>query len=255
MFQTTETTVIKIALREMPARGGEARREAARLWNRMVKLHRWFRCRQLPWPTEAPFKTHFKGRFRLHSQTMQGIVEKFFSSIKTTSTNRRNGDKRARYPWRTKHYIATPWKGQSLRLKGRHLTLAMGRGRSPLRVKLAKALALGHIVTAELGFHELRLTMKRPVALKPAGSGVAAMDSGVIHLGVVTDGSETLAVVGRGLRSIVQGHPCRKTLPMPKGFPALAHAQAQPKPLRPSAGPSAAQSPAPGGQRRGRVLR
>lgn len=43
-----------------------------------------------------------------------------------------------------------------------------------------------------------------------AGAGVAAIDPGIIHLGVVTDGSETLAVVGRGLRSVIQGHNRKK---------------------------------------------
>lgn len=35
---------------------------------------------------------------------------------------------------------------------------------------------------------------------------MAGLDPGIIHLAVVTDGDETLAVVGRGLRSIIQGH-------------------------------------------------
>lgn len=99
-----------------------------------------------------------------------------------------------------------PWKGQAVKRHGNRLILPMGRSRKPLRVRIPGNLPSGKIVEVELGFRELRVTIKRVVAEKPAGENVAALDPGIIHLGVVTDGEVTLAVVGRGLRSIIQGH-------------------------------------------------
>jgi hypothetical protein len=40
----------------------EGRQEAARLWNRMVKLQLWFRRKQKSWPTQSDFEKHFKGK-------------------------------------------------------------------------------------------------------------------------------------------------------------------------------------------------
>ena len=184
----------------------EARRESARLWNRMVKLHRWFRRRHRPWPTCEQFKTHFKGRFDLHSQTVQALIEGFFANIDSTRANRKSGHREMRYPWKLKKYFPVTWKGQAVKRNGRCLTLPMGRGRRPLRARIPGNLPPGKIVEVELGFRELRVTVKQTFVEKPAGENVAAMDPGIIHLGVVTDGDETLAVVGRGLRSIIQGH-------------------------------------------------
>jgi IS605 OrfB family transposase len=58
----TITTVTTIHLRCVPRGADDARREAARLWNRMVILHHWFRKRRKLWPSEAQFKAHFKRR-------------------------------------------------------------------------------------------------------------------------------------------------------------------------------------------------
>ena len=209
MENITRTTVIKIRLRDMPDSGGEARMEAARLWYRMVKLHHWFRKRRKPWPNAGDFEKHFKGRFKLHSQTIQVLVQKFFSNIDTTRTNRKNGIKDARYPWRRKRYFSVIWKGQSIKQHGNRLMLPMGRGNKPLRIKVPE-LPNGKIVQAELGPWELRVTIKSEVMISKASDGVAALDPGIIHLGVVTDGKESMAVVGRGLRSVIQGHNKRK---------------------------------------------
>ncbi len=204
-----ETTVIKVRLRDMPKGGSQARQEAARLWNRMVRLHRWFRKHRRPWPSAGDFEKHFKGRFALHSQTIQALIQKFFSNIDTTRTNRKNGLKTARYPWREKRYFGVIWKGQAIKRNGKRLILPMGKGRAPLKIKVPE-LPAGKIVQAELGPWELRLTIKADGVFRKSGDGVAALDPGIIHLGVVTDGEASMAVVGRGLRSVIQGHNKRK---------------------------------------------
>jgi len=65
----------------------------------------------------------------------------------------------------------------------------------------------GHVVQAEVGFDEIYLTITREIpAPAPASAGKAGgLDMGVIHLGMVSDGQEALAVSGRGLRSVKQG--------------------------------------------------
>jgi len=75
-----------------------------------------------------------------------------------------------------------------------------------LRVRLPANLPQGKITGVELGLRELRLTLGNEVEPAPsAGMNVVAADLGVIHQAVITDGVESLAVVGRGLRSLTQG--------------------------------------------------
>lgn len=204
-----ETTVVQVAIRQVTARQTAVRQESARLWNRMVKLHLYFRRKRLPWPTKGQFERHFKGRFALHSQTVQALIQKFFANIDTARTNRQAGDKRSRYPHKTKRYTSTPWKGQAIVRTDSHLELPMGRGRAPLRIRVGN-LPPGDVVAAELGFHVLRITLKREAATGSPGDAVIAIDPGVIHLAVATDGQDSLAIVGRGLRANAQLHNKRK---------------------------------------------
>lgn len=202
------TTVLQYRLR-LPKTAWDqataARLETAKLWNRMVKLHGWFRKRQMKWPTCGDFEHHFKGRFTLHSQTIQAIVQKFFASIDGARTHHQNGNTDARYPKRLRTHVNVVWKGQSIKVHGNRLALPMGRGRSSISVRLPE-IPGGEIAQVELAFGRLLVTVNRVVADPKPTVGVVAADLGLIHLAVVTDGKESIGVVGRGLRSLKQGH-------------------------------------------------
>ena len=81
--------VVKIRLTHPDNRQTNARMEAARCWNDMVKLHRYIRQRRWKWPSESQLKKHIKGRYNLHSQTIQALAEKLIANIETTQTNRK----------------------------------------------------------------------------------------------------------------------------------------------------------------------
>lgn len=209
MTQTSPSRlrIIQIDLDTPSAMETQVRLEAARLWNRLVKIHRFCRCRRRKWPTESALEKHFKGRFALHSQTIQAIVQKFMANIDGARTKRREGDKHARYPWRSQHrYQTVTWKQTAIKRRGkRRLALSNGKGRKPLVLTVPSALPDGAIVQAELLHRRLTLTIKVTAeAVVSAGENIVAGDLGLIHLGVFTDGEASIAVVGRGLRSLVQ---------------------------------------------------
>jgi len=207
--------VIQIEL-QVPSRTWQqmtdARIEAARLWNRMVKLHLWFRKRSKKWPTQSQFEKHFARKFRLHSQTIQALIAKFFANIETTRVNRANGEKHARYPYKKKNYFNPIWKGQHIKVENSYIILPMGidphsrKRQLGICIRLPKDLPEGKIVQAELAFGKLLLTIQNQIEItKSVNEKIATSDLGSIHLSVVTDGQDSLAVVGRGLRSINQG--------------------------------------------------
>ena len=200
------TTVIKISIGYPNSLQTDLRRESARLWNDMVKLHKFIRKRHWGWPSAGDFEKHFKGKYSLHSQTIQALIKKFFANIDTARELRRNGDLRARYPWRDrKHFQIVMYKASAIRKHHQYLVLSNGKGHTKLRIKLPKQLPAGEIVGAELGFRELRLTIKNDAdSIKSAGDNTVAADLGVIHLAAMTDGNEAEVIVGRGLRSLIQ---------------------------------------------------
>ncbi|HZA29475.1 MAG TPA: transposase [Gammaproteobacteria bacterium] len=203
------SNVLKIALPRLRHEDTEARLEAARLWNRLVKLHRWFRRRHRPWPSASQFEQHFKGRFHLHSQTVQALIQRFFANIETAHTNRKNGDRNARYPHKLKRFVPVIWKGQAVRKGQGRIILPMGRGRDPIEYRLP-ATPEGRIAQVELGFRELRITLSCEVAQPDRLPGIAAADLGLINLAVVSDGEQSIGIVGRGLRSIMQWQSKKK---------------------------------------------
>jgi putative transposase len=184
----------------------ELRRESARLWNDMVKLHKFIRKRRWAWPYSGNYEKHFKGKYNLHSQTIQALIKKFFANIETTSENRKAGDRKARYPYRDrKHFQVVMYKASAIKRRCNRVVLSNGRGTKSLVVRIPKEIPIGKITGAELGFRELRLTIKQDVEIiKSAGKNVVAADLGVIHLAAMTDGETSEIIVGRGLRSLTQ---------------------------------------------------
>ncbi|MBK7996601.1 MAG: transposase [Blastocatellia bacterium] len=113
---------------------------------------------------------------------------------------------------RKKTYFNPVWKGQHLKVENNYITLPMGidphsrKRQLGICIRLPKDLPEGKIVQAELAFGKLLLTIQNQVEVtKPVNEKIATSDLGSIHLSVVTDGQDSLAVVGRGLRSINQG--------------------------------------------------
>jgi len=184
----------------------QLRKESARLWCDMVKLHKYIRKRQWAWPTPGSYEKHFKNKYALHSQTIQALIKKFFANIDTTTENRKNGDRKARYPFRDKkRFQVVMYKQSAIKVHGNHIILSNGKGNPKLKIKAPKVIQQGKIVGAELGFHELRLTIRQELdAVENAGENIVAADLGVIHLAAMTDGNKSEVIVGRALRSLVQ---------------------------------------------------
>jgi hypothetical protein len=149
----------------------ELRRESARLWVNMVKLHKFIRKRRWKWPLSGDFEKHFKGKYKLHSQTIQALIKTFFANIETTAENRKAGNKNARYPYRDKkRFQVVMYKASAIRRKGSRIILSNGKGVKSLIVRIPNDIPVGKITGAELGFRELRLTIKQDVeSINPLG--------------------------------------------------------------------------------------
>ncbi|CAH7415043.1 conserved hypothetical protein [Vibrio chagasii] len=202
-----DVRVVKVNIGAPTYAQSELREESARLWNRLVKLHKYCRKRHWGWPSKGNLEKHFKGRFNLHSQSIQALIGKFIANIDSTRTKRKEGDKNARYPWRDKKkFQILMWKASAIKRQGKFFVFSNGKNAQKLKIKIPTNLPMGKIVAAELGFRELRLTISNTIEkVKSAGANIVAADMGVIHTAVMTDGVKSEAIVGRGLRSLVQG--------------------------------------------------
>ena len=82
------------------ARLRAAQMEAAQVWTLCRDLHLSARQQRTPWPGEHEIQQATKGRFALHSQTIQAIFRAFLGTVDTTREVRTTNPK-IRYPTKT----------------------------------------------------------------------------------------------------------------------------------------------------------
>ena len=118
--------------------------EAAREWNECVELV-WVATRaKAPWPNRGKLQVATKGRYALHSQTVQMIAKSVLTAFSTAKELRRTHPEMGmRYPYRKKRHHCMLWPAQAVAEKDGKIILPMGKGRADLVLPLG--LSLIHI--------------------------------------------------------------------------------------------------------------
>lgn len=180
--------------------------EAARAWNAVCNIHRTIYGRYGYWLSEGAIKALLKGKYCLHSQSVQAVVGTYFECCERTRELHLQGYTEWKHPYRRKRFFTVTWKKAAITHKGRILKLSNGWGREPLIVKLPKRITNAAILQAQLVWHRnqywLHVTVEKPALLKVQGNVCAAIDPGKVHALTITDGNDALVISGRLLRSL-----------------------------------------------------
>ena len=113
------------------ARLRAAQMEAAQVWTLCRDMHLAARQQHTQWPTQEAFHQATKGRFALHSQTVQAIFRAFVGNVDATRELRKTNLK-IRYPYKDKRYYPLLWPAQAVSRERGRIVLPMGRGRPSL---------------------------------------------------------------------------------------------------------------------------
>ena len=177
--------------------------EAARCWNDIVAIAKAHYAAGQGWMAKGDLQKHLKGRYRLHSQTVQALTDRFCANRQTAAANRRLGLK-TRYPWRLKNFVSVPFKQMAIRRSATgllELTLCAGE-------RFATGLPFPEGVhTVDLlwrsGRYVLSITAEYPVDSAVTAGQVAGIDIGEIHpVALCAEDGAGLIVSGREIRSI-----------------------------------------------------
>ena len=200
----------------MLARISAGRSEAARVWMHCRDLHHAARRDKTPWPRRDALQKATKGRFALHSQTVQMIGHAFLANIDTTCQNHKAGDRKAKYPWRDKRYYPLLWPAQAVGVQGNYIILPMGRNQPSIVLPKPEGFVPGGCKLVWNGIaNELHVTVSAPAQAPSAATGKATVDLGQIHQAAVTASTgPALIVSGRGQRSLKR----RNNKRLGKGF-------------------------------------
>lgn len=180
------------------------RREAARAWNLCRDLHLAARKNHTRWPDRNALHRAMKGRFALHSQTIQAIAQAFLANVESTRENRQT-NRKIKYPWRTKYWFPLLWPRQAVHVDRERglVVLPMGRVRASLVLHLELPEHTGACKLVWRDGFELHVCVAQTEATTAPGTAQACVDLGEIHqAAVVTNTGHALVVSGRGMRSL-----------------------------------------------------
>jgi putative transposase len=185
--------------------------EAAQVWNVCMETHKAARLAHTSWPAHNELHHRTKGRFALHSQSVQAVFRAFLGTIQTTRTLRtEHPEMRMKYPWRTKRFYPVHWPAQAVCKEPGRVILPMGKGRQSLVLPLDLPPNSGACTLVWNRGFELHVCVEVPQAEHAPGEQRAAVDLGEIHLAAVTTNTgAALIVTGRGIRSLKRQH-CRQ---------------------------------------------
>lgn len=183
------------------------RREAGRCWSDMVQAH--IESRGGKWLSSVDLGKRFKGRYALHSQTIQALAQKLEANVDTARALRKE-DPDARYPYRPRQYQTVVWKESAIHwMEDGKLLLSNGKSAPALMLSVPGEYLDMEIRKVELTWradhYELCLTIDTGLENPPVKESgqMAGVDLGEVNIAAVaTEAGDTLVVSGRALRSV-----------------------------------------------------
>lgn len=73
----------------------EGQLEAGKAWTECVRFHKEIRSQKASWPNKKTLRDLIKGKYALHSQTVQAIADTLWDNILTTTKLRKSNKKYA----------------------------------------------------------------------------------------------------------------------------------------------------------------
>ncbi len=112
-----------------------AHMEAALVWNTCCDLHKEARTTHAKWPGRTELQTATKGKYALHSQSVQMVVHAFLANVQTTR-QLKPANPQMHYPYKVKQFYPVHWPEQAVSKEKGRVVLPMGRGRASLVLPL-----------------------------------------------------------------------------------------------------------------------
>jgi putative transposase len=186
-------------------------RESALVWNQCLQLSRQYYLDNGKWITKSELQKATKGRFHLHSQSIQAVCHKYLFARDSAHQAIQKGIKTARYPYKNKRHYNTKWAKDGFKIHANgKIELSMGihdgKREKPITV-YTKNLPKGIIKEIELCYDNglyLSIAFEDGKENQPYKKKLSAgVDPGEIHtLAAFCENGEAIILTGRKIRSI-----------------------------------------------------
>lgn len=186
-------------------------RISGQIWNDTLALARDYNKQHGKWITRNELHRASKGKYPIHSQSIQAVYEKYLQARENARKARLEGHSHIRYPYKQKKHFNTTWKKDGFKVHPNgKIELKLGiwerKRQQPLVVHVDK-LPAGEIKEIELTYDRgLMLAISYEdgtLPKKSTGTHMAAIDPGEIHsITAVCENGQGIMITGRKLRSI-----------------------------------------------------
>jgi len=197
-FKATKNNIYKLF---------EANKVSAQIWNDTLQLSKEYVIKNNgKWISKVELQSLLKGKYPLHSQSIQSVAHKYLFAREATLKTKKKGLNN-RYPYRKKKYFNTKWvqKGFKLYPNGK-LELSMGRSRTPIIVYI-NHMPSGIVKEVELIYDrglKLCLTYDDGQTEEVNNyTNLAGVDLGEIHsIASYSESGNSIIITGRKAKSI-----------------------------------------------------
>ncbi|MFJ8531726.1 RNA-guided endonuclease InsQ/TnpB family protein [Bacillus sp. NPDC094106] len=198
------------ATQEMIQRLFDCNRISSSIWNECLHIAKQYSLSQDgKWINKTLLQKELKGKYALHSQSIQAVAHKYLFARDATHQAIKKGIKTARYPYKQKKNFNTKWVDKGFRIyPNGKIELSMGRGRNPIVVQI-NPLALPRETIKEIECcydNGLYFAVSFEDGVQPCpslGTRSVGVDLGEIHsIASFCENGEALIITGRKIRSI-----------------------------------------------------
>ena len=145
---------------------------------------------------------------KLHSQTVQAIIQKYFAALYSCFKNKKTNPK-AKPPIRTHKYYCIPFKKSAIKIKNNIIYLSCGKNNDIISIPIPKNKLLANVKYMEIVWNDgyylkIIVDINKNVAPLIANdtAHIVAVDPGEIHPLTIFDGKKSTIYNGRYLRSL-----------------------------------------------------
>ena len=172
--------------------------EAGKVYSRCLVLFKRYLRKKGIWVSKNNMQKLIRNN-NLHSQTVQGIIDKFYENIKSWQQLRKLNPS-TKLPKSQRWYFLITYKSSAIRLKENKLILSNGKGNDAIILDWEHPKP--KIVSISFdGAYYVNAVYSIPIKENTAAKETCGIDLGEIHLAVANVGTKTFILNGRELRS------------------------------------------------------
>ncbi|MCT8977450.1 transposase [Clostridium sp. CX1] len=185
----------------------ECNRISAEIWNDCLNISKNYSLTSDgKWINRTELQRELKGKYELHSQSIQAIAHKYLFSRDGANKARQKGFTNNKYPYKKKKNFNTKWVDKAFIIEGYNIYLSMGRGAEKVKVKVNK-IPKGDIKEIELVYdRKLMLSISYDdgkTIEENKNTKSCAVDLGEIHsIASYCENGNSIIITGRKIRSI-----------------------------------------------------